>query len=112
VRFYAQVISPSVTPKVLWPAPVWGGGIPPSTAIGWVYDDNETDDHAWSWGQWSGFEVVGSNLVVPDVFADGTWVLVKVGVAHRNRFFANDSEVASSQISQYFVKEIGISSTG
>jgi hypothetical protein len=113
VRFYAQVISPSLTPKAWWPAQVWEGGPASAGAIGWVYDDHNEDDHSLSWsGPSPGLPIAGSNLVVPEVFAKGVWVLAKVGVAHRNRFVSNDCGVISNQKSKFMIKEIGLSSTG
>lgn len=98
---YGQVTSPVVSERVY--APFW------STS---QYRNTDEEMHDWVNHRSSTNQKHRSHeLVLPGVFAAGTWVLVNVGIEHFNFFSANDCSVTCGQVTRFQVKDLVIDST-
>jgi hypothetical protein len=103
VRYFAQVTSPKVGPRVYsYPLALWQNEVTDEDAPDWSRDRSAVGE----------FEGIFSQIVLPGVFKKNTWVLVDVGVENDNWFVSNDVTVTSHQTAHYWTKEIGLSSTG
>ncbi|HXT14578.1 MAG TPA: hypothetical protein VN706_03035 [Gemmatimonadaceae bacterium] len=103
LRYYAQVTSPTVGPRVYY-----------YPLVGWQNEVTDEDAPAWSTQRWPAGQNEGMfvQTVLPGVIAKNTWVLVDVGVENSNWFLSNDVTVTSHQTARYWTKNIGLSSTG
>ena len=99
---YGQVTSPVVSGRAY--SPFW------STS---QYHDTNEDMHDWLYHRsTTGQKHWSQDMVIPGIFAAGTWVLVNVGIEHFNFFSANDCSATCGQVSRFRIKDIVIDATG
>lgn len=111
VMFYAQILSPLPTNGKK--------DIKHRIILGGLYYDLNDDDHSWNGSRWSvgtvrsmSQMVFGSTITNEQIFPKDTIVVVEVGIYHHNYFSSNDCGVWSNHGTNFWIKEIGLSSTG
>ncbi|MFY9619388.1 MAG: hypothetical protein WAM70_18050 [Pyrinomonadaceae bacterium] len=104
--FYAQIVSPSVTGIRRWKrGDSFVGAFFQFPLVEW--------DDSWHLGAWETGHVISlPRIVLPGVFPKNEWVLVNLGIYHHNKFRSLNYGIQSNHGAEFWVKEIGISSTG